>query len=411
MAIRKALTDEQASRYRASTYRERKRILDEFVKQVGYNRKYASHLLSRWGLCKFVTLDDELVRLKAGRRKATQRQGHRTYGGQVDLILERLWNLFDRMCGKRLVAAIRDSLPQVAAPLGIPPDLIPSIRAMSPATMDRHLAAARRREPLKALCLTKPVSGLKALIPTRTCHDWADSVPGFFQADTVGHAGGSSYGDFCFTLDLVDVSSGWTGLQALLNKACRWVRGGLADIRDGLPFPLLGINSDSGGEFINETIYAFCKPDIMFTRSRPNRKNDNCYVECKNDTAVRQHVGYARFSGEVARAALAEVYLYLCPLINHVYPSMRLREKVRVGSKIIKRYDAPRTPYQRLLDDPRLGQEYKDRLRREHEGIDILALTRSLDEALAQLADCASHYQNGARGSGDLLPPVVRKFG
>ena len=165
------------------------------------------------------------------------------------------------------------------------------------------------------------------LIPIRTFSDWKNSPPGFFPADTVGHDGGSSYGQFCFALKLVNVCAGWTELRSMLNRAKKWVRDGLQDIRLNLPFALLGINSDSGGEFINKTIYEFCDPDIHFTRSRPNKKNDNCYVECKNDTAVRQHVGYARFCGEAACQALGEVYRYLCPLTNHIYPSMKLIEK------------------------------------------------------------------------------------
>lgn len=392
MKIRKALTDAQASRYRASTFREKQRILSEFVASTGYNRKYASHLLSRWGLSTIVMIEGKAVELTAGARKRTPRPGKRIYGDRVDGALHRLWMLLDQECGKRLAVAIRDNIAQLAPALRIDPDLVPLLRSMSPATIDRHLAKAHRGDGLKGLCMTKPVSGLKRLIPIRTSFDWSDSPPGFFQADTVSHDGGDSSGDFCFTLDLVDVCSGWTELRALRNKACRWVAEALADIRSSLPFPLRGINSDSGGEFINKTIFDFCSPDISFTRSRPGKKNDNCHVECKNDTAVRQHVGYARFSGEPARQALADVYQALCPLINHVYPSMKLISKTRVGATVRKLYDKPITPYQRLMDDERLSSEEKDLLRRRHENIDILALTAAFDQALDRLAAVAAHY-------------------
>jgi hypothetical protein len=392
MNIRKALTDAQASRYRASTLREKRRILSEFVASTGYNRKYASHLLSRWGLSTLLMVEGKAVELTAGTRRRAPRSGKRIYGHRVDDALKRLWMLLDQECGKRLAVAIRDNISKLAPALGIDGDLVPLLRSMSPATIDRHLAKEHRGEGIKGLCLTRPVSGLKRLIPTRASFEWADSPPGFFQADTVSHDGGDSSGEFCFTLDLVDVASGWTELRAMLNKACRWVRSSLADIRQSLPFPLRGVNSDSGGEFINKTIFDFCSPDIAFTRSRPGKKNDNCHVECKNDTAVRQHVGYARFSGEIARQALADGYQPLFLLINHVYPSMKLVKKTRVGAKVRKQYDNPRTPYQRLMMDQRVRAAVKEALQCQHETIDILALTATLEQALERLAEVAAHY-------------------
>jgi len=391
--MRNTLTQAQASRYRVSSYQQKRRILDEFVASTGYNRKYASHLLSHWGLSTYTRIDGELVRLKAGRARSKIRVGHRRYDERVDQALCKLWDLFDRMCGKRLRVAIGEHLEHVALRLGIPEELHPLLRQMSAATIDRHLAGERAGDLLKGLSHTRPTTGLMNLIPIRTFSQWEDSPPGYFQADTVGHDGGSSYGDFCFTLTLVDVFSQWTELRSLLNKAKKWVCEGLQDIRASLAFPLLGINSDSGGEFINHTIYEFCRPDIRFTRSRPNKKNDNCFVECKNDTAVRQHVGYARFTGEAARDALREVYRFLCPLINHVYPSMKLIEKTRNGSKVHRRYDTPKTPYRRLMQDPRVSEQAKAHLIAEHEKIDIIELTLGLQNALAQLATLAAHYQ------------------
>jgi len=408
MYIRRVLTDAQASKYRASTFQEKQRILDEFVASTGYNRKYASHLLAHWGLSTFMMIDGKPVELTAGVRKRAPRLGKRIYDHRVDEALKRLWMLLDQECGKRLAVAIREHIARLAPALHLDAKLVSLLRSMSPATIDRHLAKAHRGEGIKGLCMTKQVSGLKRLIPIRTSFEWVDSPPGFFQVDTVSHDGGDSSGDFCFTLDAVDVASGWTELRPLLNKACRWVKNSLADIRQSLPFPLLGINSDSGGEFINKTIYDFCSPDIAFTRSRPGKKNDNCHVECKNDTAVRQHVGYTRFSGEKARQALADVYQPLCLLINHVYPSMKLIKKTRVGAKVRKQYDKPQTPYQRLMMDERVGAEAKEALKRQHESVDILALTNALDQALEYLAETASHYP--CRPLSGMVEPV-RKIG
>jgi hypothetical protein len=393
MKTRKELTDVRASAYRASSYQDKKRLLDVFVEETGYSRKYASHLLSRWGLSQIVQLEGHLIELKAGRRKQAKRQGCKKYDIRVDSALEELRRAFNGLCSKRLAVAIQNELPTIGPVLHIPEDLWPALRAMSPATMDRHLAAARKRDPLHGLCLTKPAKGLKNLIPVRTAFNWSELPPGYCQADTVGHEGGKSYGDFCCSLDVVDVATGWVELQALLNKARRWMQEGLRDVRGRLPFALLGIHTDSGGEFINKTVWEFCiEAGIEFTRSRPNRKNDNCYVEGKNNVTVRETVGYDRYEGEAAKDALNEVYRRLCPLMNHFFPSMRLIEKKRVGSKVTKVYDKPKTPYQRLLDDPRVTEEVKDRLRSQHASLDMLQLRQELLDALEHLFTLATKW-------------------
>jgi hypothetical protein len=241
MKLRKALTDAQASRYRSSTFREKQRILSEFVAMTGYNRKYASHLLSRWGLSRLLMIEGKPVELTAGTRKRVPRTGKRIYDQRVDDALRRLWMLLDQECGKRLAVAIRENISQLAPALHIDAELVPLLCSMSPATIDRHLAKERRGDRIKGLCMTKPVSGLKRLIPVRASFQWSDSPPGFFQADTVSHDGGDSSGDFCFTLDMVDVCSGWTELRAMRNKACRWVVAGGAQIRTSRPLYLIKI--------------------------------------------------------------------------------------------------------------------------------------------------------------------------
>jgi len=328
--------------------------LDEFIATTGYNRKYAIHLLSHWGKAKYVTMGDELLKLVAGRpKKPSPRKGHLRYPPSLDAPLELLWVLHNCPCGKRLVPALKDNRVSLlrTASLGISPEVYDQISAMSASTIDRRLKGKHPEQSLKGITHTRPAKALKHLVPVRTWGDWKNAVPGEFQADTVGHDGGNPRGEFCFTLTLVDVASSWTELRALRNRAGTWIEKALTDLKANLPFPFRALHTDNGGEFINLTVAAFCNNNsIAFTRSRADRKNDNAYVECRNDDAVRHSVGYARFDTDEEYQALVEVYLYAVPFMNHFLPSMKLAEKRREGAKVIKRHDRAMTPYRRLLE-------------------------------------------------------------
>jgi hypothetical protein len=229
---------------------------------------------------------------------------------------------------------------------------------------------------------------LKSQIPVRVTFDRNEKRPGFFETDTVSHCGTRAVGQFCQTLNTTDVGSGWTELRALLNNAHRWVKEQIAHIREDLPFPMLGIDSDNGGEFINHQLLDWCiQNNIKFTRSRPYRKNDNCFVEQKNGDVVRKTVGYARFEGHIALNALSEVYRFLNPLLNYWYPTLRLIAKEKLSSGRYKKiYEKdPKTPYQRLLESPDISIKYKDELRRKAALLNPVILKRSLDEARDRL--------------------------
>jgi IS30 family transposase len=179
---------------------------------------------------------------------------------------------------------------------------------VSPATIDRKLIKHKERYRLKGIHTTKPGSLLKSQIPVRVCFDWDEKKPGYFELDTVSHCGAQAQGRFCQTLTITDVGSGWTEECALLNNAHRWVKEQIAYTHQALPFPTLGIDSDNGGEFINHQVLDWCiQNNIKFTRGRPYRKNDNCFVEQKNGDVVRKTVGYARFEGQNAFNALSDV--------------------------------------------------------------------------------------------------------
>jgi hypothetical protein len=172
--------------------------------------------------------------------------------------------------------------------------------------------------------------------------------PGFVEIDLVGHDGGDAKGEFAQTLDLTDVCTTWTETEAVRNKAQQWVFDALKDIRQRLPFPLLGIDSDSGGEFINHHLYRYCQTEqITFTRTRSYRKNDNCFVEQKNYSIGRRAVGYLRYDTAEELRTLNELYRHLRLYSNFFQPTMKLKEKIRIGSRITKKYDKPITPYRR----------------------------------------------------------------
>jgi hypothetical protein len=247
--------------------------------------------------------------------------------------------------------------------------ITPAIKmAISPATIDRTLKKDKAALALKGKSLTKPGDLLKHRIPIRTFYSSQErKLPGFIQIDTVHHCGQTTSGEYLLTLTATDVASGWICLYALLNKAHRWTFAALKDIYATLPFPLREFHSDNGSEFINHVITDWHHNPagpIPFTRSRDHQKNDNCFVEQKNGAVVREYVGYDRLAGAALQARLAEVYRCLPPLLNFFMPAMKLAGKVKVGSKERKHYDAPRSPYQRLLESETLPPEAKAELSR-----------------------------------------------
>jgi hypothetical protein len=249
--------------------------------------------------------------------------------------------------GKRLAPA----LPQLVAALRRHGELDLDDRTaallvgMSPATIDRRLATDRRQLELKGKAHTKPGSLLKSQIPMRTWADWDDQRPGFVEIDLVGHEGGDNNGDFASSLTVTDIATGWTEVRSVRNKAARHVFAALVEIQAVLPFPLLGIDSDNGSEFINQHLLRWCiSQQITFTRSRPANKNDGCHVEQKNWDIARRTVGYWRYDTAGELAVLNQIWAALSPLINLFTPQQKLISKTRAGAKVIKRYDTAQTP-------------------------------------------------------------------
>lgn len=356
-------------RYVTATGTDKARILDEFVATTGYHRKYALALLNH----------PPLLRSRALRRPRTK-----TYTPAVQRTLVRLWEVADRICSKRLVPALPDLIDALTrhgefALDGHTRDLL---LALSVATADRLLTPARRAALPRGRTTTKPGSLLKHQVPIRTFADWDDARPGFLEIDLVGHGGESTSGEYLHSLVLTDIMTQWTECIALRNRGEQAVSTAIAHARTLLPVPLLGLDSDNGGEFINHLLVRYCEREkITFTRCRPYKKNDQCHVEQKNYSIVRQTIGYDRYEGETASAALASVYVPLRLYTNYFQPSVQLVSKQREGSKVTKRYDVAQTPYQRMLAAADVAESTKQRLHAIYLTLNPAALRREIEAA------------------------------
>jgi len=388
MKEKKALTGEISKRYQKARKKEKTRILDELVKTTGYNRKYILHVLSNWEKTTTVRLSGKTVKLQASTRKRKKGGGRKPiYTDELVCVLRKIWAFFWYRCGKILAPFIREQIKYLEPEFHIMPEVRKMLLKISPSTIDRKLKVDKKKLALKGKSCTKPGNLLKKQIPVRTYYADADKKPGFFEIDTVHHCGACESGEFCLTLSATDVYSGWVELRSLLNKAHKWVLEALPDIKSALPFPIIGLDSDNGSEFINSAIQKWCSSqNIQFTRSRPYRKNDNCFVEQKNNSCVRNFIGYTRFSSPDERNAMAAVYRSLCPLLNYFMPTMKLLSKIRVGSKIKKVYDKNvLSPYQRLLASPDLCENGKTELIKRHGQYNPVILQREVHHALNAL--------------------------
>src|SRR3989339_1761178 len=378
MSDRKAEIKAWSSQYRKTRKKEKGRILDELVALTGYNRWYVVGLL-RWD--GKVIRAGRRVRLVGDLRKKAKRTRHRLYDEAVLDGLKVIWAIMDYICGKRLAAILPEVIPVLEKHREIVLDAITreKLLSISASSIDRLLVAERRKWMLRGRSGTKPGTLLKHQIPIRTFADWNEQQAGFVEIDLVGHDGGDASGDYCQTLDVTDVASTWTETGAVINKAQVWVFDALKSIRVHLPFPLLGIDSDNGSEFINNHLLRYCRQEkITFTRGRSGRKNDGCFVEQKNYSVVRRAVGYARYDSPAQQRLLNTLYGQLRLYTNYFQPVMKLVSKERIGSKVKKPYDPPQTPYRRLLAAPGITEPMRERLQAEYATLNPAQLKREM---------------------------------
>jgi hypothetical protein len=365
-ASRRELVAATADRYQASARLEKCRILDEFVAITGYHRKHAVRILN-----------GGVVAVEARARGG----GHpRLYDEAVREALIVLWEASDRICGKRLkplLSIMIDAL-EWHGHLRLHEGVRERLLSASPATIDRLLAPIRLAVRGGASRRASTASPLRRSVPVRTFADWNDPSPGYMEADLVAHSGEDASGSFVHTLTLTDVASGWTECVALVVRGASLVVEAITRLQATLPFRLRGIDTDNGTEFLNEAVLAYCKAnEIEFTRSRPYRKNDQAWVEQKNGAVVRRLVGYRRLEGLGAAEQLARLYAASRLFVNFFQPSFKLKEKIRTGSRVTKRYHAPATPCARLLASDVVSETVKERLRAATMDLDPLRL---LDE-------------------------------
>jgi hypothetical protein len=376
-ASRHDLARALAPRYAHASRREKGQLLDEFCAIAGYTRKHALVLLAQPPV-------EQPVSNRRGRPPS--------YGPAEVALLRVCWAATDGICSKRLAPFLPELLDRLRswhALQHVSAETIQRVAHMSPSTVDRALAASRDGLPKRGLSTTRPGTLLKHQVAFKTFADWTETVPGFVEVDLVAHCGWTGAGPFLYTLTLVDVATGWFSCGGLRDKRAQTVLAALRRLEEGLPFKILGLDSDSGSEFLNSTLLDYCTDQhITFTRGRPYRKNDGCFVEQKNWAVVRRLVGYQRLEAP-ALAALERVHELARDYVNFLHPVRRLTEKVRRGARITRRYDLAQTPYRRLLASGVLSKKGARQLAVRSARLDPLRLKLELESAQRTLADRA----------------------
>src|SRR5712692_1722237 len=364
-------------RYREAVRKEKSRILEEFCRVCGYNRKYAIRKLNG---------------APPGEKPARKRRRSRPrYGSQVISILHEVWEAAGYPWSVRWKALVPLWLPWIGKRFRLPIEVERQLLSISARQIDRRLADRKRRLKRRLYGRTKPGTLLKHHIPVRT-DNWDVTVPGFAEVDLVSDSGNCGEGRFAYSLNFTDIHTAWVETGAILGKGRETVREALEAIREQLPFPLRGIDSDNGSEFINDCLWNYCKDSkIQFTRGRPYKKDDNAHIEQKNWTHVRKMLGWERFDTPKAIDAINGLYGREWRLMMNLFqPSVKLVRKVRVGSRLTRKYDKPQTPLDRMLACAEGDAEKLKNLKRLRETLNPFELARGIDRKLEKIDRLAS---------------------
>jgi hypothetical protein len=360
-------------RYSRRNREGKSRMLDELCEDYEYERKYA-------------------IKLLCGGLPPSSGRVHPGPEPQYELIepvVRQVWLTAEQPCGKRLAPILRQWLPYYERRFGqLSGRQRQLVRQVSAATLDRLLAAARAEHSGRGRCGTKPGSLLRSEIPIRT-GTWDLSRPGYLEADSVAHCGGSLAGSFIWSLTYTDILSGWTEGGAVWNKGASGVLAATRQVEERLPFALLGFDSDNGGEFLNHHLWSYMrerKAAVEFTRSRPYHSDDNAHVEQKNWTWARQLLGYGRLEDPELVGPISALYREVwAPWQNFFLPCLKLERKWRQGSHWHKRYEVPRTAYDRLCAPGTLALKQRRQLRERYASLDPFALKDELEKKLKQI--------------------------
>lgn len=344
--------------YHLRSKREKSRILTEYCRVTGEHRGAVSRKIRTGAYV-------HTLRRETGRQLKRTRAS--PYTKEVTAYLIQLWELFDRPCGQRLAPMIRTELDRIRrfGELTISDGMARVLKTVSPRTMDTKLKAHKEKERLRRVYAVKRHPLLYQKIPVKLSSDQGRGIGETIQVDLVEHCGQSADGTFCFTLSVTDIGSGWWEGEPIMGKSVWSIEKGMGRIQHRFPFSWKEIHSDNGSEFINETVWRYAQRNALrFSRSRPYAKNDNCFVEQQNGTHVRRIVGYHRYDTKAEQEVLRALYRNeLRQYKNFFQPIMPLVSKERIGGHIRRRYGTPKTPYQRILEDPAIPAETKERLR------------------------------------------------
>jgi hypothetical protein len=395
------LIDSIRSRYYGARKKDKSRILDEFVAITGHQRKYALRLLAE------SPSSSEICSGTVGRK---------IYNTAVRDVVVTLWESSDRLCGKRLKAILPELLRSMESHgrMDLDESLKGLVLSASAATLDRLLRPIREKATGRKH--VRPKKKIRSAIAVKTFSEWNDVAPGNLQVDFVAHCGGNLSGAFIHSLVATDVASGWTECLPVLIREQSLVVETLELLRKRFPFPILGMNTDNDSSFINESVINFCdSQSITFTRSRPYRKNDQAWIEQKNGSIVRKYLGYHRYSGPVACQTIAHLFDGVRWYVNMFQPSFKLMSKTRNGARVTKKFHAPQTPCDRLLNDPRVSPESKEYLlanQHEHDPVELLHKIRRTQSALVSLSSEGSlspEQQTGLEEFLSQLPELWKK--
>jgi hypothetical protein len=397
MSQRKAVTAVIARRYQRASKVSKGLILDELCATTGWHRSHARKALR-------AALGPALV--PAPRVRAP------IYGPREIAALRTCWIVLGAPAGKRLAPFLAELVGRLRTQgeLTLTDELAASLSRMSAATIDRRLAPERAKLRARGRSHTKPGSLLKDAIAIRTWAQWDDAVPGFVEIDTVAHEGGNSSGRFASTLTVTDIATGWTENRTVRSKGRQWVFAALMDISASFPFPIKGIDSDNGGEFINYQLLTYCEEhQITFTRSRPGNKNDGAHAEQKNWSVVRQLVGYHRYDTDAEQDLLNQLWTAQSLMINYFGPQQKLISKTRRGAKVSKKYDTATTPHQRAQRSPAVTNHAKAALAATYADLNPAALRRKI-QALSFELLVLTKTKRGARPQPRLPTRPKRAF-
>lgn len=382
MNARKQYLEDLGKEYQRSDESGRSGLLDEAQKRTGLNRKYLIRRLNH----------PPVARQRKPRRRRAK------YGAAVVSTLVEIWDIFEQPCGQRLVAVLHNELARlrklgevrcrdtVAAQLG----------EISASTIDRLLRREKRVRHLRRNRNPNVQRLIYQKVPVKVAADWDTQEMGNVQVDFVAHCGRSTGGDYIHTISAVDIGSNWWEGQGIRVRSQQAAKEGLSLIQPRFPFPIRELHPDNDSALVNDLLWDWCQGRrIRLSRSRPYKKNDNAWVEQKNWTHVRKVVGYRRFDSTDELRILNEIYAVLRLYKNFCLPTIQLQSKERIDGKIRRRYESPRTPYQRVMQSNQVDRETKGRLREIYEGLNPAQLQRQLTTLRVKLETLSSGKPEG----------------